>query len=97
MQPHPRDFYDYKKNKSQFSFEICKGLSPLEVSWPIMHDSTLAYICAQNKKYFIYLAGDDEAESEIVERLLQKYGAEIGRHYSIAFSSSDIVKIVSAH
>ncbi|MBH0078185.1 hypothetical protein [Pseudoalteromonas sp. NZS11] len=93
LQMHPRDRFDYEISLDNIL--TCKGLSPLEVLWPVMHDSTLAYVCAENKKKFIYLAGDNENTDEIIKRLLEKYNASHEDDYYIAYSARELACLIS--
>ena len=93
IQRHPRDQYNYDFSEYT-NVTACKGLSPLEVKWPIMHDSTFCYVCAKNNKVFIYLANHSENKVEVIERLYDKYNAIHQKDYYIAYSTQDVINLL---
>lgn len=93
LQCHPRDLFQYDIEVFG-NVKVSKGLSPLEVKYPIMHDSTLIYVSVKNNKQFIYLASNNELKSEIVDRLSAKYDATYEKDYYIAYSPDEVVKFL---
>lgn len=79
LQSHPRDHFDY----SSMTFDEVIGVNPHRAHVVYIHDSTLIRNLVENEVHFFYLALETEEELEVRERLEQRYGAILGKDYSI--------------